>query len=372
MSIAFSHNPASDYLRVRNAVRHFNTPEGGVVKALDGINLNIGQSEFITLLGPSGCGKTTLLKIIAGFERLDSGKITLDSQTLLELSAHRRPVNTVFQSYALFPHMSVGDNVGYGLEVAGVKKPERVQRIGEALEMVGLAGIEKRLPSQLSGGQQQRVALARAIVNRPKVLLLDEPLSALDRHLRMKMQIELKNLQTELGICFLFVTHDQEEALTMSDRIVVLNGGKVEQLGTPTEIYHRPASRFVADFIGESNVFEGKVVRFDDFGADVQCGELLIRTEDRNLITGSAVEVMLRPEQFTLLDSSTSAAGQQVLTATLEQAVFVGSDHQLVCRLASGQQISALVRGHCHHLQVGQPLQLAYSSADVHTIPAVF
>ncbi|NVK72825.1 MAG: ATP-binding cassette domain-containing protein, partial [Oceanospirillaceae bacterium] len=197
-----------EYIKIRHAHRQFITPEGGIINALDDISLSIAQSEFITLLGPSGCGKTTLLKIVAGFEELDSGDILLDGQSIIQQPAHKRPVNTVFQSYALFPHMTVGDNVGYGLDIAKVNKIERNQRVAEALNMVGLSGIEQRLPSQLSGGQQQRVALARAIINRPKLLLLDEPLSALDKNLRLQMQLELKNLQSELGICFIFVTHD--------------------------------------------------------------------------------------------------------------------------------------------------------------------
>jgi len=366
---------AQDFLKIKHAIRHFNTPEGSVVKALDDINLNIGRNEFITLLGPSGCGKTTLLNIIAGFERLDSGKILLDETSLLESAPHHRPVNTVFQSYALFPHLSIGDNVGYGLDVAGVKKKERNDRVAAALEMVGLSGVEKRRPAQLSGGQQQRVALARAIVNRPKILLLDEPLSALDKNLRLKMQIELKNLQSELGICFIFVTHDQEEALTMSDRIVVLNGGKVEQVGTPDEVYHRPATRFVSEFIGESNIFTGTVTASDESGATIDSDGITIRSSDQKLEKGQQATLLLRPENFRLVDSAQKAVQVpaecqvQQLTARLQQSVFIGRDHQLNCTLANGTEISALIRGSLSNVQSGDDITLEYDIASLHTIP---
>ncbi|WP_221799539.1 ABC transporter ATP-binding protein [Oceanobacter mangrovi] len=365
-------NSAPDFLKIKNAMRHFQTPEGSLVKALDGINLTIAQSEFITLLGPSGCGKTTLLNIIAGFERLDSGKILLDNSPLLELPAHKRPVNTVFQSYALFPHLNIGDNVGYGLDIHGVAKQERNKRVAEALEMVGLQGVEKRRPTQLSGGQQQRVALARAIVNRPKMLLLDEPLSALDRNLRMKMQIELKNLQAELGICFLFVTHDQEEALTMSDRIVVLNGGKVEQVGTPDEIYHRPASRFVSEFIGESNIFSGTVSRCENGLALVNADGSEIVCQSQQLRVGQPVSLLLRPEHFQLVAGSPASgtSSQAMIQARLQQSVFIGRDHQLHCQMANGQPISALIRSAMAAVQPGQAIELHYDPAAVHVIPA--
>jgi spermidine/putrescine transport system ATP-binding protein len=229
-------------VRLVSAAKTFASPEGGEVKALDGIDLDIGRNEFITLLGPSGCGKTTLLQAISGFAALDSGRIEIDGVDMTDRPPYRRPVNTVFQNYALFPHMSVGQNTGYALEVAGVGKAERTERVRAVLQMVGLAGMEARLPRQLSGGQQQRVALARAIVARPKVLLLDEPLSALDKNLREAMQFELKTLQHELGITFIFVTHDQQEALTMSDRVAVLSNGRIQQLDAPRIVYDRHSS----------------------------------------------------------------------------------------------------------------------------------
>ncbi|MCS6848717.1 MAG: ABC transporter ATP-binding protein, partial [Anaerolineae bacterium] len=231
----------------------------GDVIAVDHVSMGIRQKEFFAMLGPSGCGKTTSLRMIAGFERPTSGEIYIDGKAMGNTPPFHRNVNTVFQSYALFPHMTVEQNVGFGLEMKGVSRSEIIRRVGEALELVRLPQMAKRYPRQMSGGQQQRVALARALVNRPKVLLLDEPLGALDAKLRKEMQIELKTLQREVGITFIFVTHDQEEALTMSDRIAVFSKGKVLQIGTPLEIYERPTTRFVADFIGETNFLEGKV-----------------------------------------------------------------------------------------------------------------
>src|SRR3989449_11150878 len=228
----------------------------GHVVAVDGIDLTVDEGEFFTLLGPSGSGKTTLLRLIAGFERPDSGKIELGGHDVTSVPPHRRETNTVFQDYALFPHMTVGDNIAYGLRVKGVPAAERRERVDRALRMVRLAGLDKRKPNQLSGGQRQRVALARAVINEPEVLLLDEPLGALDLKLRQGMQLELKRIQKQVGITFVYVTHDQEEALTMSDRLAVFNQGRIEQLGTPVEVYERPASDFVAGFIGVSNLLE--------------------------------------------------------------------------------------------------------------------
>jgi putative spermidine/putrescine transport system ATP-binding protein len=228
----------------------------GEVVAVDHVDLEVLRGEFFTLLGPSGSGKTTTLRLIAGFERLDAGRIELRGVDVASKPPYERPVNTVFQDYALFPHMNVGDNVAYGLRVRGVGRRERRRRADEALEMVRLGGYGKRRPAQLSGGQRQRVALARAIVNRPEVLLLDEPLGALDLKLRQEMQTELKRIQGEVGITFIYVTHDQEEALTMSDRIAVFNGGRIEQVGSPSDVYERPQTEFVAGFVGVSNILE--------------------------------------------------------------------------------------------------------------------
>ena len=226
----------------------------GDVVAVDGIDVHMPPGEFFTMVGPSGCGKTTTLRMIAGFERPTSGRIMLDGVDVAQTPPHRRNVNTVFQSYALFPHLNVADNVAFGLKYKKVSKGDRAKMVGEALSLVQLTGYEKRKPGQLSGGQQQRVALARALVLRPRVLLLDEPLGALDARLRKDLQVELKTLQETLGITFVFVTHDQEEALTMSDRVAVMNGGRVEQSGPPQEMYEEPATLFVADFLGVSNL----------------------------------------------------------------------------------------------------------------------
>jgi len=359
----------SEYVKIHRAHRQFITPEGDVIRALDGIDLSIAQSEFITLLGPSGCGKTTLLNIVAGFEELDSGDIMLDGESIIHKPPHKRPVNTVFQSYALFPHMTVGDNVGYGLDIARVDKRERNRRVAEALEMVGLAGIEKRTPMQLSGGQQQRVALARAIINRPKLLLLDEPLSALDKNLRLQMQIELKNLQSELGICFIFVTHDQEEALTMSDRNVVLNGGKIEQVGTPDEIYHRPRTHFVTSFIGESNVFSGQVISTSAAGMQVDCGGFSLISTDRSMTEGESVDLLLRPEHLSLTPPADSP-DYASLTLELDQIVFVGTDYQLHGKLPNGMEVSALVRRTSTPLAKGSVVKLYFQHDALHTIPS--
>jgi len=234
----------------------------GHVVAVDGIDLTVDEGEFFTLLGPSGSGKTTLLRLIAGFERPDGGRIELGGRDVTSVPPHQRETNTVFQDYALFPHMTVGDNIAYGLRVKGVPAAERRDRVDRALKMVRLSGLDKRKPNQLSGGQRQRVALARAVINEPEVLLLDEPLGALDLKLRQEMQLELKRIQKQVGITFIYVTHDQEEALTMSDRVAVLANGRIEQIGPPVELYERPATEFVAGFIGISNLLTRDGVKF--------------------------------------------------------------------------------------------------------------
>jgi putative spermidine/putrescine transport system ATP-binding protein len=265
----------------------------GEVRAVDGIDLDIHEGEFLTLLGPSGSGKTTVLRMIAGFEKPDSGTITLGGKDVSQLPPYERDVNTVFQDYALFPHMSVLENIEYGLRVKGVSKEERKSQALTALKQIQLEGYENRKPAQLSGGQRQRVALARALVNKPSVLLLDEPLGALDLKLREQMQIELKALQREVGITFIFVTHDQEEALTMSDRIAVFNRGKIEQLGTPREIYENPKSEFVSEFVGQTNRIE---------------------------LDGKKINI--RPE---FVSSSQASTGDRSIKATLREEIFVGA-----------------------------------------------
>jgi len=270
------------------------------VPALNAVDLAIREGEFFSLLGPSGCGKTTTLNIIGGFVQPDIGDVLIDGRSVRHMPAYKRPVNTVFQSYALFPHMSVAENIGFGPRMAAEAPAAIAERVREALALVSLAGMEERRPSQLSGGQQQRVAVARALVNRPAVLLLDEPLGALDKSLRESMQTELRGLQQRLGVTTVFVTHDQNEALTMADRIVIMRDGWVEQIGAPTEVYQRPVSRFVADFLGAANFFRGRVERVVD-GASlvvVPDGPTLAVPSSRAI--GSQVTVALRPESIPL------------------------------------------------------------------------
>ena len=295
------------------------------VVAVESVDLEVADGEFFAMLGPSGSGKTTVLRLVAGFETPTAGAIHLGGRDVTRDAPFDRDVNTVFQDYALFPHMSVLDNVGYGLMVKGVRKSERYARARETLATVRLEGMDRRRPSQLSGGQRQRVALARALVNRPKVLLLDEPLGALDLKLREQMQVELKAIQRQVGITFVFVTHDQEEALTMSDRIAVFHEGRVEQVGTPTEVYERPASEFVAGFVGTSNLITGAAAR-----------ELL----------GDDGTFSVRPEKITVAsaaDGSAGSDGTRVLAAgEVTEVVYAGPATRLVVRLDAGPELVAL------------------------------
>jgi putative spermidine/putrescine transport system ATP-binding protein len=298
----------------------------GDVRAVAGVDLDIYEGEFITLLGPSGSGKTTVLRMIAGFEKPDSGTIDLAGKDVSQLPPYERDVNTVFQDYALFPHMNVISNIEYGLKVKGVAKEECSARALEALKQVRLEGYGERKPSQLSGGQRQRVALARALVNRPSVLLLDEPLGALDLKLREQMQIELKELQREVGITFIFVTHDQEEALTMSDRIAVFNNGKIEQLGTPREIYENPVSSFVSEFVGQTN----KIV-----------------------IDGTRINI--RPESVSV--SKSKASGNRSLPGNLRDVIFVGAITRYLVDTSCGPVISVVPEG---DLKVGDAVTVSW------------
>ena len=282
---------------IRNVSKRF-----GKVTAVDNVSLDILSGEFFVLLGPSGCGKTTLLRMIAGFELPTEGQILIDGQDMANVPPNKRPVNMVFQSYAVFPHMSVTDNVGYGLRISGVSKGEMRDRVAEALELVKLGGFEDRMPDQMSGGQRQRVALARSLVMRPKVLLLDEPLSALDAKLRAQMQFELTELQEKVGITFVTVTHDQDEALSMACRIAVINKGEVAQLAAPSDLYEYPANRFVADFVGSVNTFEGKLIMDEPDRAAVDCpgvGKIYLNHGVTGA-HGSDVWVAVRPEKITL------------------------------------------------------------------------
>ncbi len=298
--------------------------------ALNDVSLTIGDNEFFTLLGPSGCGKTTLLRMIAGFESTSDGAIRLFGQDIAALEPNLRPVNTVFQQYALFPHMSVTDNVAFGLKMKGMDLAARRKRAGEMLEMVHLSAFAGRMPAQLSGGQQQRVALARALAPAPKVLLLDEPLSALDLKLRQAMRVELKTLQEETGITFIFVTHDQEEALTMSDRIAVMSAGRVQQIGTSREIYEAPQNRFVADFIGETNLVDVTVTAVSGAVAQVILpGGQKISCAAPGAVAGQR-PLSIRPERLGFV------AGVGDLSVTVERVIYLGTDLQVITRLDGG------------------------------------
>lgn len=319
---------------VRDAVKRY-----GTFTALQKISLGIRDNEFFTLLGPSGCGKTTLLRMIAGFESVTEGAIYLYGDEIEMLPPNKRPVNTVFQNYALFPHMTVLDNVGFGLEMQGKSLAEARRRAAEMLELVQLSQFANRKPSQLSGGQQQRVALARALAPAPKVLLLDEPLSALDMKLRKSMQIELKHIQRETGITFIFVTHDQEEALTMSDRIAVMSAGEMQQLGEPRDIYEHPRNMFVADFIGDTNLLEVSVGKITDGRALCQIGGSHALTCDAvgGVETGSQVHLSVRPERLTLSDTAIS---NESLKGTIVENIFIGTDINTIVDLEGGPQFT--------------------------------
>ncbi|MDO9416147.1 ABC transporter ATP-binding protein [Pararhizobium sp.] len=318
---------------VRGVSRIYGTGSGQVA-ALDSVFVSIRENEFFTLLGPSGCGKTTLLRLIAGFDFPTEGEILLYGNDIAPLPPFKRPVNTVFQSYALFPHMTVAQNIGFGLEMLGKPKPEIKARVEQMLALVHMEHMKDRLISQISGGQQQRVALARALAPQPKVLLLDEPLSALDYKLRKEMQIELKRLQAETGITFIFVTHDQEEALTMSDRIAVMSAGHIKQVGTARDIYDRPADRFVADFIGETNFLRGEVESIDGESAAVRLASGCVTEAGLpdSVRPSGKVTVVVRPEHTLLVSPA-----EGTFAGTLENIIYFGTDTHFHVRLASGE-----------------------------------
>jgi spermidine/putrescine ABC transporter ATP-binding subunit len=332
---------AQPVIQVRNVTKRF-----GNMVAVDNVSLDITAGEFFVLLGPSGCGKTTLLRMIAGFEVPTEGQILIDGQDMAGIPPNKRPVNTVFQSYAVFPHMSVADNVGYGLKIAGVAKTEMASRVDEALELVSLGGLGARMPDQLSGGQRQRVALARGLVMRPKVLLLDEPLSALDAKLRAQMQFELAELQDNIGITFITVTHDQDEALSMASRIAVINKGEVAQLATPSDLYEYPANRFVADFVGSVNIFEGKLTIDEPERAVVDCPEIG-KVYMNHGVTGAheaTVWVALRPEKITLCKpgkakAKDAPAGHNTANGQIKGLSYLGDITIYEIKLDSGKMI---------------------------------
>ena len=314
---------------------------GERVQAVCPTDLAVGQGEFFSLLGPSGCGKTTTMRMIAGFEEPTAGTVFLDGRDVTGVSPNKRDINMVFQSYALFPHLNTYQNVAFGLERKKVARDEIRRRVGEIMEIVSLSGMEKRSPREMSGGQQQRVALARALVNRPRALLLDEPLGALDLKLRQQMQIELKRIQREVGVTFVYVTHDQGEALTMSDRIAVMQAGRIDQLGSPREIYERPATRFVAGFIGTSNLLDGPV---DSVGAGVAVigygpGERVLVPVPETVKPGDALEVSVRPEKIDLCRDEPAGTSGSVLSGVVREVVYHGTSTNYTVKTAAGPEL---------------------------------
>jgi spermidine/putrescine transport system ATP-binding protein len=328
--------------------------------AVDGVTLEIREGEFFSMLGPSGCGKTTTLRMIAGFETPDAGRVLLQGADVTAVSANRRPVNMVFQQYALFPHMSIYDNVAFGLRVKRVPRGEHRGRIQELLRVVDLEGLENRRPRQLSGGQQQRVALARALVNRPTALLLDEPLGALDVKLRKQMQLELKRIQHELGTTFVYVTHDQEEALAMSDRIAVMNRGQVEQLGSPREIYDRPATAFVADFIGSLNALELRIDELVGGYAVARVGEneRVVAPTDGGHGVGDAVRFAVRPEHVRIDGASVDGSR---LDGTIAELVYLGMYTQLHVDTRAGRVVSHRLADEAADVETGARVTLTWA-----------
>lgn len=314
---------------------------GEETAAVKDVSLDIKEGEFLTILGPSGCGKTTTLRIIAGFEHADKGRVLIDDKDMLGMEPYQRNVNTVFQNYALFPHMNVFDNVAFGLTIKKLSKSEINKKVSEILKVVQMDGFETRMPDQMSGGQKQRVAIARAIINSPKVLLLDEPLGALDLKLRKQMQLELKHLQKKLGITFVFVTHDQEEALTMSDRICVMSKGRIEQLGTPQEIYEKPTTKFVADFIGETNILEANVVERsgNKFLVKIGDGDVFSLTDTNNCPDNGdrTVSFAIRPEKLKI--KATPDNGDCFLKASYKERTYVGSSLHTILTLQDGKEV---------------------------------
>lgn len=325
---------------------------------LKDIHLEIKQNQFITFLGPSGCGKTTLLRILAGFLQPTAGTVTFEDKDLLSIPTNRREINTIFQKYSLFPHLNVADNIGFGLKIKGVDKATIKQEVTKMLRLIKLEGYENRKIEQLSGGQQQRVAIARALINKPKLLLLDEPLSALDLKLRQDMQYELKEIQRDLGITFIFVTHDQSEAMTMSDRIVVLNDGQIYQNDTPVNIYRKPQNRFVADFIGDSNIFSGvvkaeNIVNFEDTDVHYPTTDFAI---------GEKVDIILRPENITI-----APAGSTAITGHVTFCTFKGAHYEILVQRGPKEFIINSTRP----TAVNQEVSLAFADEDIHVMTIV-
>jgi spermidine/putrescine transport system ATP-binding protein len=345
-----------------------------VPAAVDSIELSIGAGEFFSLLGPSGCGKSTTLRMIAGFEHPDSGDILLDGVSVVNRAPNRRDINMVFQNYALFPHLSVFDNIAYGLKRRRVSRSEIHHRVGEVIDLMELGPTAKRRPRALSGGQQQRVALARALVNRPRALLLDEPLGALDLKLRQAMQIELKRIQREVGITFVYVTHDQGEALVMSDRIAVMDAGRVQQLGTPKDIYERPTNRFVAGFIGSSNHLKGTVGSIDAGIATVDVGaedRLVVPVREGLVELGHETHLTVRPEKITIAPVSDPAAAECRLRGRVAEIAFLGTYTSYQVHTLTGATIVVHRQNLSEHTftpEVGDDVQLLWAAANTHAL----
>jgi spermidine/putrescine transport system ATP-binding protein len=342
------------------------TKDYGPVTAVRGIDISIQPGEFFSLLGPSGCGKTSTLRMIAGFEEATAGTVLLDGQDVTHVPPNDRPVNTVFQNYALFPFMSVADNVAFGLKYVDVSKDEARRMVGEALERVRMSDYAKRKPSQLSGGQQQRVALARALVLGPKVLLLDEPLGALDAKLRKTLQVELKSLQESVGITFVYVTHDQEEALTMSDRIAVMAEGRVEQIGSPTEVYERPETAYVADFLGSANVLHVDVVEPSVGGrTSVRIGGAVVDAEGTGT-PGEHGTLVIRPERVRLV----SVGSGETVVATIERTIYLGAMSDVVVTMPTGETLSARIASEdAGGFQRGEPVGVLLRPEAMRIVP---
>ncbi len=342
----------NDIITVSNLSHRF-----GEKTVLQDINLSIGKGEFVTILGPSGCGKTTLMRLIGGFLKATEGRITIAGQDMTQTPPHLRPVNTVFQRYALFPHLNVFDNIAFGLQLKKLPKEEITKRVKQVLKIVTMTDYEKRDVDSLSGGQQQRVAIARAIVNEPEVLLLDEPLAALDLKMRKDMQMEIKAMHKKLGISFLYVTHDQEEALTLSDRIVVMSEGKIQQIGTPTEIYNEPANSFVADFIGESNILNGTMIA-DEL---VEFAGYRIECVDSGFAQNEQVDVVIRPEDIYIFELSDAAQFSGQVTSS----IFKGVHYEMMVNTAEGFEF--MIQDY-HCFEVGKTVGLKVKPSDIHVM----
>ncbi|WGL53735.1 ABC transporter ATP-binding protein [Nocardioides sp. BP30] len=353
--------PAEAAVSIRGVSRRF-----GDAIAVNNLELDLAPGEFFALLGPSGCGKTTTLRMVGGFELPSTGAIFLDGHDVTALPAHRRDVNTVFQSYALFPHLTVLENVTFGLRRRGVAKAEAARRAVEYLELVGLAGFDKRRPAQLSGGQQQRVALARALVNHPKVLLLDEPMGALDAQIRKTMQHELKRIQREVGITFLYVTHDQSEAMAMADRLGVMNGGRLEGLGVPEQVYDRPPTQFVAEFLGACNVLPlevgGSLATLPDGTA--------VETTDTKTATGPGWRLGIRPEKLQLTASPDPATGPNRIVATVSEVVYLGATSEAHLVTSWGAQLHAIRQNtSATRISAGERVEVAWDASQCFLLP---